>query len=111
MPSTPKPHGGWPVAIFGHGFGDNKNDSPLLVAAVMAANGIATISINAVGHGFGRLGTLTVNRTTGAPVTFSAGGRGIDQDGSGTIDSTEGLSAFPPTSIVSGRRAPSLSRW
>jgi hypothetical protein len=103
LPSTPKPHGGWPVAIFGHGFGDNKNDSPLLVAAVMAANGIATISINAVGHGFGRLGTLTVNRTTGAPVTFSAGGRGIDQDGSGTIDSTEGLSAFPPTSIVSDR--------
>jgi hypothetical protein len=103
LPATPKPPGGWPVAIFGHGFGDDKNDSPLLVASLMAANGIATVAINAVGHGFGPLGTLTVSQTVGAPVTFSAGGRGFDQNGDGVIGSTEGLSAFPLTNIVGDR--------
>ena len=32
-----------------------------------------------------------------------AGGRGIDQDGNGTIDSTEGVSAAPPRDIISSR--------
>ncbi len=103
LPAGTPPPGGWPVAIFGHGFGDNKNNSPLVVAAEMAANGIAMISINVVGHGFGPLGTLTVNRLSGGPVTLPAGGRGIDQDGNGTIDSTEGSSAAPPQAIISSR--------
>jgi hypothetical protein len=103
VPAGTPPPGGWPVAIFGHGFTDNKNNSPFVVAATMAANGIATIAINVVGHGFGPLGTLTVNRLSGAPVTLPAGGRGIDQDGNGTIDSTEGVSAVPPRSIISSR--------
>ena len=99
----PAPAGGWPVAIFGHGFGDNKNSSPLVVAASMAQAGIATIAINVVGHGGGALGTLTVNRTAGAPVTLPAGGRGIDQDGNGTIDSTEGVNAVAPQTLVGSR--------
>jgi Big-like domain-containing protein len=102
LPSGPKPAGGWPVAIFGHGFGDNKNNSPFAVAATMANHGIATIAINVVGHGFGPAGTLTVT-SNDTSVTFSAGGRGIDQDGNGTIDSTEGSSAAPPNGIVSSR--------
>ncbi|HYL10951.1 MAG TPA: hypothetical protein VEU31_09455 [Candidatus Acidoferrales bacterium] len=92
LPSGPRPANGWPVAIFGHGFGDNKNNSPLAVASVLAHNGIATIAINAVGHGFGAAGTLTVMRLLG-PVVLSAGGRGVDQNGDGIIDSTEGLFA------------------
>ena len=102
LPTGTPPTGGWPVAIFGHGFTDNKNNSPFVVAATMAANGIATIAINVVGHGFGPLGTLTVNRLS-SPVTLAAGGRGIDQDGNGTIDSTEGVSAVPPGTIISSR--------
>ena len=39
----------------------------------------------------------------GTTVTFSAGGRGIDQDGNGTIDSTEGVSAAPPFTAVGNR--------
>src|SRR5262249_4234458 len=50
LPAGTPPAGGWPVAIFGHGFTDNKNNSPFIVAATMAANGIATIAINVVGH-------------------------------------------------------------
>jgi len=103
LPNGTAPAGGWPVAIFGHGFGDNKNSSPLVVAASMAQAGIATIAVNVVGHGGGALGTLTINRTTGGPVTLSAGGRGIDQDRNGTIDSTEGVNATAPKTLVSGR--------
>ena len=102
LPAGTPPPGGWPVAIFGHGFGDNKNNSPFVVAATMANHGIATIAINVVGHGFGPAGTLTVT-SNNTSVTFSAGGRGIDQDGNGTIDSTEGSSAAPPNGIVASR--------
>ena len=66
LPAGTAPAGGWPVAIFGHGFGDNKNGSPFLVASSMARRGIATIAINVVGHGGGDLGTLIVNRASGA---------------------------------------------
>jgi hypothetical protein len=103
LPAGTPPAGGWPVAIFGHGFGDNKNNSSFVVAATMAANGIATIAINVVGHGFGPLGSLTVNRLSGDPVTLLAGGRGIDQDANDTIDSTEGVNAVPPRTIISNR--------
>jgi hypothetical protein len=96
LPVTPPPAGGYPVVIFGHGFTDSKQGAPNVVAATMAANGLATIAINVVGHGGGAAGTLTVNRTGLSPVTFPDGGRGIDQNGDGTIESTEGSSAVAP---------------
>ena len=37
------------------------------------------------------------------PWSIPAGGRGIDQDGNGTIDSTEGSSAAPPRTVISSR--------
>ncbi|HWX10225.1 MAG TPA: Ig-like domain-containing protein [Gaiellaceae bacterium] len=103
LPSGPEPANGWPVAIVGHGFTDSKQGFPITTASTLAHNGIATIAINVVGHGGGPLGTMTVTRTDGPPVTFSAGGRGIDQDGNGTIDSTEGVNAAPPFSAVGNR--------
>jgi hypothetical protein len=103
IPSGTEPAGGWPVAIFGHGFGDNKNNSPFAVAGTLAHAGIATIAINVVGHGFGPAGTLTVNLTNGSSVTFGAGGRAVDHDGNGTFDSTEGVNALPPDGIIANR--------
>jgi len=103
LPSSPMPKDGWPVAIFGTGSPASKDDQPFSVAATMAAHGFATISINIVGHGFGPLSTLTVNRTGGEPVTFSAGGRSIDQNGDGIIGGTEGLAATAPRSIIGNR--------
>ena len=103
LPSGSKPAGGWPVVIFGHGFTDSMYGVPWTVASVMASKGIATVSINVVGHGFGALGTLDVLPLAGAPVSVPAGGRGIDQDGNGTIDSTEGVNAVAPRAIVSSR--------
>jgi hypothetical protein len=101
LPAGPRPAAGWPVAIFGHGFGDSRHNSPFVVAASMAARGIATIAINVVGHGGGPLGTVTVNRGAGAPsISFPAGGRGIDQNGDGVIDSTEGSAAAAPRTLI-----------
>jgi hypothetical protein len=100
LPSGPTPVGGWPVAIFGHPNGGYKEDPSLSVASSMAARGIATLAINAVGHGFGPLSTLSVSQSVGGPVTFFAGGRGIDQDGDGVIAGNEGLSTAPPRDIV-----------
>jgi hypothetical protein len=102
-PATPKPAGGWPVAIFGHGFTDSMYGAPWAVASVFASRGIATLSINVVGHGGGPLGTLTVLPNGAAPVVVNAGGRGIDQDGNGSIADTEGVNAAQPRTIIGSR--------
>jgi hypothetical protein len=102
VPGGAKPAGGWPVAIFGHGFTDSKNGAPWVVASSLGRAGMATIAINVVGHGFGPAGTYTATTPAG-PVTFNAGGRGIDQDGNGTFDSTEGVSAVGAQALVGNR--------
>ncbi len=93
LPSGPAPAGGWPMAITAHGNGGNKNGFALNLAASLAAQGVATIAINHLGHGFGPLSTLTVNPTAGDPVTFSAGGRSEDVNGDNTIGNNEGSGA------------------
>lgn len=93
IPSGPRPTNGWPVAIFGHGFTDSKQGAPFAVASTLAHNGIASIAINVVGHGFGPDSTLTVKQGA-ISTTFLEGGRGVDQDGNGQITSAEGSSTF-----------------
>lgn len=102
MPAGAEPPGGWPVTIFGHGFTDSKQGAPWAVASTLAKSGIATIAINVVGHGGGAGGNLTILTPSG-PTVIPDGGRGIDQDGNGTIDSTEGVNAAPPDTLVSSR--------
>jgi len=106
IPAGPRPSNGWPVAIFGHGFGDNKQGAPFAVASILAHNGIASIAINVVGHGFGPNSTLTVSQGTSS-VTFPEGGRSFDQDGNGHIDGTEGSSTFflSPQGTIGSRDA------
>jgi Bacterial Ig-like domain len=103
LPPGAAPAGGWPVAIYGHGFTDNKNQTPFFVAGSMARRGLATIAINVVGHGSGPLGTLTVNRAAGAQVVLPAGGRGFDQNTDGLISTTEGVNAAAPETLVGSR--------
>ncbi len=103
LPAGAKPAGGWPVVMFGHGFTDSMYGVPWTVAATLASRGLATVSINVVGHGGGALGTLNVLRNAALPVVVPAGGRGIDQDGNGTIDSTEGVNAAAPATLVASR--------
>lgn len=105
LPSGPMPAGGWPVAIAGHGNPANKNQFMQQVAASLASQGIAGLWINSVGNGFGSLGTLTINRSIGGPVTFSAGGRGFDLNGDNIIGDTEGYNAPAPYTIIRNRDA------
>src|SRR5262249_30121518 len=62
LPSSPKPAGGYPVAIFGHGSGNDKNESGFF-AAKMAQQGTAVIAINGPGSGFGPLSRYTFGFT------------------------------------------------
>lgn len=105
LPTGTTPPGGWPVALFGHGFGNDRHVVPMTVAGTMARFGFATVAINVVGHGGGPEGTLTVLRTGQEPVTLPAGGRGVDQDGDGRIRATEGVGtpAGSPLALVSSR--------
>jgi fermentation-respiration switch protein FrsA (DUF1100 family) len=105
LPSGTTPTGGWPVAIFGHGFGNDRQFVPMTVAGTMARFGYATAAINVVGHGGGPEGTLTVLRTGQDPVTLPAGGRGLDLDGDGRIGTTEGVGtrAGTPLALISSR--------
>jgi hypothetical protein len=100
LPSGPEPAGGWPVAIYGLPTSNDKNQAPLFVAATMAEHGIATIAINAVGHGFGPLSTLTIRQASGDPVTLPAGGRAIDQNGDHVFGNPEGSDAAAPHAII-----------
>lgn len=103
LPSGAVPAGGWPVVIIGHGSGQTKEGFALGMAATMAEQGLASIIINAVGHGVGSASTLTVALASGGSVTFSSGGRGIDQNGDGTIGPQEGLDAAAPRSVLRSR--------
>jgi dienelactone hydrolase len=91
LPAGPTPRAGWPVVIFGHGWGGDRHLTPMVVAGTMARAGLATVAINVVGHGGGPDGTLTVRRTGRAPIPLPAGGRGLDQNGDGRIGPTEGV--------------------
>ncbi|HEV8588220.1 MAG TPA: hypothetical protein VGQ72_05060 [Pyrinomonadaceae bacterium] len=105
LPSGTPPANGWPIAIFGVGSANNKNNQPLEVAAKMAKHGIATISINFYGNGLGPLSTLTVTPTTSSPVSLSAGGRSLDQNLDTFINEGEGRSAAAPRTLISSRDA------
>jgi dienelactone hydrolase len=83
LPSGQKPAAGWPVMILAHAGTQHKDDFALRHAAIAASHGIATLAINAVGHGFGSRSELRVRLTNGSEVAFPSGGRGIDQDGPG----------------------------
>ena len=91
VPAGTPPPGGWPVAIFGHGLGASKF-SMFVAADQNAARGIATIAIDAVGHGGGPNSAVDV--TTPAGVTrVPTHGRSRDIDGDGRITFLESISA------------------
>ncbi len=96
LPNTPEPPNGYPVVIFGHGFGDSSIGGPTVVAPALAQAGFASVAINAFGHGYGPQSHLIVTDTAGNNTTVSLGGRGIDRNGDGVIDSTEGCEILTP---------------
>jgi dienelactone hydrolase len=91
VPEGARPAAGWPVAIFGHGFTNDRHVIPPAVAGTLARNGFATIAINVVGHGAGHEGTLTVTPVGGPPVVLASGGRGLDLNDDNLITMNEGV--------------------
>jgi hypothetical protein len=91
VPAGTAPAGGWPVAIFGHGF-TGSDANVFLAADLNASHGIATIGTDVVGHGFGPRSTWNITTPTGT-IAVPAHARGHDQNGDGTITSTEGVGA------------------
>ncbi|MCW2615187.1 MAG: hypothetical protein JWN08_2181 [Frankiales bacterium] len=90
VPAGTPPTGGWPVAVFGHGFTRSATDV-FLAASQNATRGLATIATHVVGHGFGAGSEWRITRE-GVTTTTPAYGRGTDQDGNGLIESSEGVS-------------------
>jgi hypothetical protein len=94
------------VAIFGHGGGSTiHNGGVWRIAGELAAQGVATIAINAAAHGGGPLGTLNVLRADGTRVTVDAGGRGVDLNGDSSIGTNEGSRAAAPRTLLGNRDA------
>ncbi len=89
-PPGQAPRGGWPVAIFGHGFTGNLSNM-LAVAEYNSRRGIATIATTVPGHGSGPGSQWRISDADGVR-TVSAYGRGRDIDGAPGIGSTDGAS-------------------
>ncbi|MGY1718171.1 Ig-like domain-containing protein [Blastococcus sp. SYSU DS0552] len=104
LPPGPAPDGGWPTAVFGHGF-TGSTTSVFLAALTNSRSGIATIGTNVVGHGYGPESTWQITTAAGETRTFPSYGRGVDQDGDGLFGSTEGSSATGAAGAVSSRDA------
>lgn len=98
LPSTAKPAAGYPVVIFGHGFGDSRFGGPTAVAPALARAGLATIAIDAVGHGFGPQSSVTFIDAAGKSTTVNALGRSRDLNGDGVIEGNEGCAVVSPIS-------------
>jgi hypothetical protein len=84
----------WPAAIYGPGFTRSKFDI-FVTADYNASLGIATLSTDPSGHGFGPNTTVTINQVGGAATTFKTFGRGRDTDGDGKIFTGLGDPGFP----------------
>jgi hypothetical protein len=104
LPAGAAPEGGWPVAVYGHGFTRSTADV-FLAATTNARSGIATIATNVVGHGFGPESEWVI--TSGGTTTeLPSYGRGVDQDDPGTaIGNTEGSSATGAATAQASRDA------
>src|SRR6185369_5209477 len=94
-PAGRPPPDGWPLAVFGHGYGGEMLSSALLMAGGLARHGIATIAISVVGHGGGPESQLLVSQSDGRSHVIRVPGRGVDLDGDGRFELTEGLSPLP----------------
>jgi len=106
VPSGTRPAAGWPVAFLGHGGTTNIHTAAVWnFASSLADSGFAAIAINAIGRGFGPLGTLSILKTDGTTVQITAGGRTIDQDGNGIYVNQEGANATAPNTIIGQRDA------
>ena len=101
VPAGVAPAGGWPVAVYGPGFTRSYFDL-FLTADFNAAAGIATLSLDPLGHGFGPASKISVG-LPGAAVSFLSYGRGHDLDGDGMITTSEGVMPTDRKTLSGGK--------
>ncbi|MEO7145297.1 MAG: hypothetical protein ABI165_17515, partial [Bryobacteraceae bacterium] len=99
LPSTPKPSGGFPVVIAGHGLGDDRFIGPTALASTFTTAGFAVIAIDAAGAGYGPQSSVTIQLNDGSVAQIPANGRGVDLNGDGVIDEGEGCILVNPTPV------------
>ena len=99
LPGSPRPATGYPVILFGHGLDDSRFGAPTLVASTFARSGFATVAMNAVGHGSGPRSVLRLTLTNGTSHEIPAGGRSVDRNGDGLIESKEGCLIVGPIPV------------
>ena len=90
LPATPKPRGGFPVVIYGHGLGDNQFGAPTYIAGTLAKKGFATLALEIPGNGYGPGSTVRLTDTLGIQHTVSTPGRGILIPGNSQIGPADG---------------------
>lgn len=95
IPNAPKPIGGYPVTLIGHGFGDSRLYGPSFLATSVIANSVV-MAIDAVGHGYGPGSQLRFDLLDGTTLNVPFPGRGRDVDGDGKIDAGEGCVLLAP---------------
>ena len=98
LPAAPKPAGGYPVAIFGHGLGSDRFVSPGTIASSFAAAGWAVIAINAVGHGLGPRSSVIFTGKDGQ-IEVPTPGRGVPQSANGAIIPADGCLILVPIPV------------
>ena len=95
IPNAPKPVGGYPVVLIGHGFGDSRLYGPSFLATGVIANSVV-MAIDAVGHGYGPGSQMRLDMVDGTTINVPLSGRGRDLDGDGKIDPGEGCIILAP---------------
>ena len=114
LPAGTAPAGGWPVAIYGHGFTRQQEPEPVHRRRVRwHRRGIATIAINvAVGHGGpARSARWSSTAPPVAPVVLPAGGRGLIRTSTETaIDLDRGRQRCCATADADLRAATACAR-
>jgi hypothetical protein len=98
MPRAAKPAGGYPVVIYGHGLSDSRFGGPSALSPAFGSQGMATIAISAMGHGYGPASHVQI-RDAGTRIDVAAPGRGVDLNGDGRIGGSEGCGAISSSPI------------
>ena len=90
LPAGAPPEGGWPTAIFGPGITRSKYDV-FLASDANASRGIATLSLDPVGHAYGPRGEVTVRTLSGGETRFSMFGRAKVTNAEGEYDAVSNV--------------------
>jgi hypothetical protein len=104
LPAGPRPANGWPIAIVGHGGSGQRSVTASAFAGSMAAQGIATVAINAFGYGHGPNGRLDVTLSDGTVKQVRSGGRSFNTNADAAIGANEGSFARGLKQWVVGER-------